>query len=62
MTRIAEIQFIDAVDGKIRTVGEVIEENSKLKLKLKQIKNFLDFEFYGGNEWAKKNILEILEK
>ena len=59
--KIAERQFIDAVTGEIKTVGDLMQENLKLKAKLKEVKSFLEFEFYGRNEWVKTSILKIIE-
>lgn len=62
MRKIANIEYLDAVTGKIKKVGDLIEENSKLKFKLKQIEDFMTYEFSGENEWVKLTVLKIIKK
>lgn len=66
--KIADKEFIDAVTGKVRKVGELFEEISELKKKLNDaedklntIKDFMNYEFSGNNEWVKERVLQIIE-
>lgn len=67
--KIADKEFIDAVTGKVRKVGELFEEISELKNKLKKaedkldaVKDFMEYEFIGNNEWVKERVLQIVEE
>lgn len=39
--RIADKEFIDAVTGKVRKVGDLFDEISELKQKLEKIKDYV---------------------
>lgn len=39
--KIADIEFIDAVTGKVKKVGDLFYENAELKRKLNEVKDYI---------------------
>lgn len=66
--KIADREFIDAVTGKVRKVGELFEEISELKNKLNAIKDYIylntDFDKSDSilSQTAGYDILKIIEE